>query len=202
MTHSLVARPLVAANTNSAVEESSDPRFRKILDIEFLVPDSYCPVLAVQSFINTQIALSRPGAFHHPHDFSDHACARVSRALKPGEELHLQVFQDAGALAISYEDRMVFLRRHKALLVGAQGLCLTYPTIMRTFKGRHEGVAFPNISCIVTLDERERLPVLGDGRPQVPALWSNHSVTHLNLFEPDLIPLDVFMLCVQRANTC
>ncbi len=90
---------------------------------------------------------------------TDERCARVSKALRPGDRLYVSFFRNTSKTAFGIDEGLEFLWRQGAVFLGAQGLALL---------SEQKGGRFPTGYDCVSLDRIIRLPLDDTGHWRIP----------------------------------
>lgn len=151
---------MVVVRNKNAKESPKDrsSSFKLLATYEITVPENYDHATQLASFRKEYL-----GIFDVcEKQMSDKNFARVTDKLGPGKTYKVEIFRTINA--VYPEDELAFLKKQKALLVGAQGLSLFWQ-----LKKQELSVLLRPGMEIISVDERDALIKLDNdvGQPSI-----------------------------------
>lgn len=151
---------MVVVRNKNATEPPKDrsSSFKLLETYEITVPEDYDHNTQLESFRKEYLRVFDVCE----KQISDKNLAKVTDKLGPGKKYKVEIFRTISA--VYPEDELAFLKKKKALLVGAQGLSLFW----QLKKNELSVLLRPGME-IISVDERDALIRLGDdvGQPSI-----------------------------------
>ena len=138
-------------------------KFGLLVDLgEVTVPDNYDHATCLATFDKE----NRKKFYSYNDAITDKNFPTPTRILKPGDKFHVRAFKQIVSGDTTSEERMAFLAKQKAVLVGAQGATLVF---------EQKRDQLPKSKWYASFDKKEKLWEDAGGRHRVP-LVSAYSV--------------------------
>ena len=135
-------------------------KFGLLVDLGIVtVPDNYDHATRLSIFEKE----NRKKFFSFNDNITDVNFAKPTRILKPGDKFRVRVFQQIVSGETTSEERMAFLAKQKAVLVGAQGASLIF---------EQKRDQLPKGKWYASFDEKEKLWKDADGCHGVPGVYA------------------------------
>ena len=143
-------------DADAAKKVVTDDRFTLLKPFSLTVPKEYDHSSQLTSFAKA----NRQGFVYYNSDITDSNFVRASQRLVPGKTYSVKIFQINKT--VSSKDCLGFLRKHKAILVGAQGISLVWEQVKDKFLVSR---------WIVSFDKKDALWKDPNGDHRVPFVY-------------------------------